>query len=171
MRTVASLLAALTLPATAAGVATSPPRVTHADLLEAAVLQELNLVRLEHGRKALRMSPDLGAAAEFHSVEMVRAGFFGHESADGRDFAARLRSFYRPRATGRAWTVGENVVWHPRRLSARKAVALWLRSPGHRENLLRPRFREVGISAVRARAAGVYGNRRVVVLTVDFGSR
>ena len=51
-------------------------------------------------------------------------------------------------------------------------MTAWLVSPGHRENLLGAAFREVGISAVRAVGApGVYGHRRVVVLTVDFGAR
>jgi uncharacterized protein YkwD len=51
-------------------------------------------------------------------------------------------------------------------------VTAWLASPGHRENLLGPKYREVGISAVRAAGApGVYGGRRIVLLTVDFGAR
>ena len=85
--------------------------------------------------------------------------------------AKRIKGFYKPRSARRRWTVGENLIWRAERLSARAAVGAWLASPGHRENLLGP-FREVGISAVRALAApGVYGHRRVVVLTVDFGAR
>ncbi|HEU0304953.1 MAG TPA: CAP domain-containing protein [Gaiellaceae bacterium] len=171
MRAIAPIVAGFALLGVAPGIAAGPANVAHADELEAAVLEELNLVRLEHGLRPLRLSPGLTAAAEFHSLDMVRVGFFGHESADGRDFAARIRSFYRPRPRGGLWTVGENMAWQTRRLSARAAVVRWLHSPGHRENLLRARFREIGISAVRARAPGVFGHRRVVVLTVDFGAR
>jgi uncharacterized protein YkwD len=136
------------------------------------VLDELNLVRLEHGLNQLRLNPRLTAAADSHSLEMVRSGFFGHESADGRHFAQRIKDFYQPRGPRRSWTVGENLIWQERRLSARAAVTSWLASHGHRENLLEPDFREVGISAVRARSApGVYEQRHVVVLTVDFGAR
>jgi uncharacterized protein YkwD len=148
------------------------PRVAAEDRLESAVLAELNLVRLEHGLKQLRANPKLTAAADHHSLEMVRSGYFGHESADGSHFAKRIKAFYQPRTARRPWTVGENLIWQAPRLTARAAVVSWLASPGHRENLLESAFREVGVSAVRARGApGVYGNRSVVVLTVDFGAR
>ena len=161
---------AVLLPALAMGA--DAPRVSSEDRLESAVLDELNLVRLEHGLKQLRLNPKLTAAADHHSLEMVHSGYFGHESADGGNFAKRIKAFYRPRKARRGWTVGENLIWQARRLTARAAVVSWLASPGHRDNLLEPAFREVGISAVRALGApGVYGNQPVVVLTVDFGAR
>ena len=166
---IAVAVAAL-LPALATGA--DAPRVSSEDRLEPAVLAELNLVRLEHGLKQLRLNPKLTAAADHHSLEMVRSGYFGHESADGSHFAKRIKAFYQPRKARRPWTVGENLIWHARRLTARAAVVSWLASPGHRDNLLKPAFRDVGISAVRALGApGVYGNLSVVVLTVDFGAR
>ena len=156
----------------AASLGADASRVTPEDQLESAVLDELNLVRLEHGRNQLRLNPRLTAAADHHSLEMVDSGYFGHESADGSHFGRRIKSFYRPRTARRPWTVGENLIWQTRRLTARVAVVSWLASPGHRDNLLKPAFREVGISAVRALGApGVFGNRPVVVLTVDFGAR
>jgi uncharacterized protein YkwD len=161
---------ALAMLVPAVAVATDAPPMASADRLESAVLDELNLVRLEHGLRQLGLSPHLTAAAEAHSREMIVAGYFAHESRDGSHFARRIKSFYKPR--GRTWKVGENLIWHTDRLGARKAVAAWLASPGHRENLLGRDFREVGISAVRAHGApGVYGKRRVVVITVDFGAR
>ena len=136
------------------------------------MLAELNLVHLEHGLKQLRINRKLTAAADHHSLEMVRSGYFGHESADGSPFARRIKAFYRPRSARRPWTVGENLIWHEQRLDARAAVSAWLASHGHRENLLGQAFREVGISAVRAVGApGVFGGRRIVLLTVDFGAR
>jgi uncharacterized protein YkwD len=163
--TVAALLPALAMGADA-------PRVSAEDRLESAVLDELNLVRLEHGLKQLRLNPKLTAAADHHSLEMVHRGYFGHESADGGNFAKRIKAFYGPRKARRGWTVGENLIWQARRLTARAAVVSWLASPGHRDNLLEPAFREIGISAVRALGApGVYAHQPVVVLTVDFGAR
>ena len=143
-----------------------------ADRLESAVLDELNLVRLEHGLRQLRLSPSLTEAADNHSLAMVKAGYFAHESPDGSHFARRIKRLLQAAAARRKWRVGENLIWRTDRLTARAAVAAWLASPGHRENLLGPKFREVGISAVRALGApGVYGHRCVVVLTVDFGAR
>jgi uncharacterized protein YkwD len=51
-------------------------------------------------------------------------------------------------------------------------VESWLASPHHRENLLNPKWREVGVAAVHAWSApGVYDGREVTVLTADFGAR
>lgn len=136
------------------------------------MLDALNVARAENGLRSLRPNVRLAAAAEHHSVEMVRTGYFGHESSDGSVFWKRIKRFYRPRAASQTWTVGENLLWQTQRVTAQAAVRAWLRSPGHRENLLKPSFRDVGIAAVRAAGApGVYGYRRVVVLTVDFGAR
>jgi hypothetical protein len=57
--------------------------------------------------------------------------------------------------------------------SARGAVVgRWLASPPHREELLDPRFRELGISALRALAApGIFGGQAVVLTVADFGVR
>ncbi len=164
------VLVAFVVPAVAAGV--SSPAVAPADGLELAVLDELNAVRLEHGRRPFRLNPRLVAAADAHSLEMVSSGYFGHESSDGTNLATRIKRFYRPLVGPRTWSVGENLLWRAPGVSARTAVADWLKSPGHRENLLRRSFREVGISAVRAKGApGVYGQRTVIILTVDFGTR
>jgi hypothetical protein len=49
----------------------------------------------------------------------------------------------------RTWTVGENLVWGTGPLSTPQAVVTaWMNSPPHRENLLRPTYREVGIGAL-----------------------
>jgi uncharacterized protein YkwD len=165
----AVVVVAVAVPAVS--VAAEAPRITPADRLESAVLDELNLVRLEHGLRPLRLSPSLTEAADLHSHVMVKSGYFGHESPDGGHFARRIKGYYKPGKVRRKWRVGENLIWRTDRLTARTAVTAWLASPGHRENLLGA-FREVGISAIRASGApGVYGKRSVVVLTVDFGAR
>ncbi len=47
-----------------------------------------------------------------------------------------------------------------------------MKSPGHRQNILTPRWREVGIAIVTAQQApGVYGNRTATIMTTDFGAR
>lgn len=172
LRPLLPLAAVVAVLVPAVAVASDAPQVTPADRLESAVLDELNLVRLEHGLRQLRLSPSLTEAADNHSLAMVKAGYFAHESPDGSHFARRIKGFYKPRATRRKWRVGENLIWRTDRLTARAAVTAWLASTGHRENLLGPKYREVGISGVRALGApGVYGHRCVVVLTVDFGAR
>jgi uncharacterized protein YkwD len=49
---------------------------------------------------------------------------------------------------------------------------MWMNSPGHRENLLSRRWREIGLGAVHvASAGGEFGGGPVTVITADFGVR
>ncbi len=160
-----------------AGVATGSAQVAEptgtngaASTLERSVLAELNGVRRANGLVPLRASRPLGEAADAHSRAMGRFGFFAHESRDGSSFSDRVRRYYRPR--GGLWSIGENLLWSTRGIDARRAVALWMQSPGHRENILRPEWREIGLAAVSVPAApGVYGGLDVVIITTDFGVR
>jgi uncharacterized protein YkwD len=141
-----------------------------ANSLERSVLAELNSVRRANGLVPLRASSPLDAAADAHSRSMGRFGFFAHESRDGSSFADRVRRYYRPRAG--TWSVGENLLWSTRGIDARRAVALWMQSPGHRQNILTPHWREIGLAAVTVPGApGVFGGLDVVIITTDFGVR
>ena len=45
-------------------------------------------------------------------------------------------------------------------------------SPAHRENMLTPEWREVGIGSLRARSAGgIFAGEATWVITMDFGAR
>lgn len=146
-------------------------RVTQVPSLETQVLAEINRVRLSHGLGRLRLNSALARAALGHSQSMAELGFFRHEGYDGSAFWERIKPNYRPRP-GATWSVGENLVWASPELSARKAIDEWMNSPPHRENLLSPTWREVGLGAVRALAApGVYQGLDATILTADFGFR
>jgi uncharacterized protein YkwD len=155
--------------ATAAG---KPARsLAAADQLEGGVLVELNAIRRAHGLVPVRLSHPLSAAADSHSRSMGRFGYFEHESRDGSAFWKRVQRFYGAGDYG-TWSVGENLLWSSGGLDARRALELWMKSPAHRANILTPRWREVGLSAVTVAAApGVYGGRDVVIITTDFGVR
>jgi uncharacterized protein YkwD len=102
---------------------------------------------------------------------MATFGYFEHESRDGSEFWKRVKRFYRSGGYG-TWSVGENLLWSTGRIDASRALKLWMASPGHRENILTARWREVGLSAVTVSGApGVYGGRDVVIITTDFGVR
>jgi uncharacterized protein YkwD len=166
---VIAALAAALLFAVAAGAdaGTTPSRsFTASNALEAGVLTELNAVRRAHG-----LSRPLSSAADVHSRAMGTHGFFGHDSRDGSDFWLRVKRFYGPGRNG-TWAVGENLLWSSAGLDARDALRLWMQSPGHRKNILTPRWREIGLSALAVAAApGVFGGRDVVIITSDFGVR
>jgi uncharacterized protein YkwD len=166
---VALVLSASSL-VSAAG-ATTESRSTAMQSLEAGLLVDVNNLRRTHGLVALRLSSKLSLAARQHSMEMAARGYFSHSSADGSHFDRRIARFY-PMGNRRYWSVGENLLWSSPDVDAAGALQMWLDSPEHRANLLTPRWREIGLSAVHAASApGTYHGREVTIVTADFGVR
>jgi uncharacterized protein YkwD len=138
---------------------------------EAAIAERINRVRQGRGLRPLQGNRRLAAAADFHSRDMGRRGYFAHESADGTPFWQRVRRFYAARGF-RDWSVGENLIWGTDRYAAAFAVRKWMASAPHRRNILTRTWREIGVGAVFfAHAPGEYGGRAVTIVTADFGSR
>jgi len=139
--------------------------------LEQQVVAAVNQQRVRRGLVPLRVNRQLAIAARGHSLSMAEHGYFAHESFDGSAFWVRIKAVY-PALRGRWWAAGENLAWASPELSAAETVDMWLKSPQHRQNLLAPRWREVGIGGVRAlAAAGVYEGLDVTIVTADFGVR
>jgi uncharacterized protein YkwD len=140
-------------------------------VLEEGVIGRINGIRRSRGLRPLRHNRRLSAAADFHSRDMARRGYFEHDSANGTAFWRRIERFY-PSRGFRSWTVGENLLWGSDRYGPTFAVREWMHSPPHRENILSRDWREIGIGAVTvASAPGEYGGRSVTILTADFGAR
>ena len=139
--------------------------------LRTSLLTGLNQVRARHGLGGLEIDQGLDEAATAHSDEMLVDGYFGHLSSDGAPFWERIERFYPPPSAG-SWRVGENLLWIPGPISAGRVISLWMASRGHRENILSPTWRQIGIGVgAEGDAPGVFGGRTVTVVTVDFGVR
>ena len=110
--------------------------------LNRRVIAAVNRFRAAHGRAALHECARLDRSARRHSLEMGRLGYFGHDSADGRQFWQRIRHFY-PASGYSYWAAGENLVWASPTLSAGGAMRLWISSPPHLANLLSRQWRPV----------------------------
>lgn len=151
---VIALLAAWTLVATSSASATScagtDVQVTglSQDQMESSIACLINEERTSYGLQPVTPNSDLRQAALSHSNEMVNQGYFAHTSPAGLTFMDRIEATGYMRSA-RTWVVGENLVWANGPLSTpRSLVTAWMNSPPHRENLLRDRFREIGIAAV-----------------------
>jgi uncharacterized protein YkwD len=165
----AALTLALVLPAS--GSARGQGSVSTAASLQSALVDKVNALRTAHGLPTLRVVVSLRSAATHHSTEMAKVGYFGHNSANGTSFAKRVAGYYSPNGYSR-WAVGENLVWGSPYLGAAQALKLWLNSAPHRQNLLDPRWRDLGLSAVHSTSApGVYGHSPATIVTADFGVR
>jgi uncharacterized protein YkwD len=175
LRTVpAALLAAFALAApatadaaTARASARAMPTAHNLDQVERAVLRLLNHERVMRGLERLERDRKLERAAVRFSRHMVAADFFSHTSPGGSTVLSRIKSTGYLRGA-RGWTVGENIAFGTGHYAtAGETVEAWMKSPGHKANILNPGFKEIGIGI----ALGAPGHRGGATYTTDFGTR
>lgn len=117
------------------------PQSTSTTRMETQVRQQVNAIRQKNGLGSLKNNEQLAQVARQYSQKMANQKFFSHTSPQGDTMVQRVRSagiFY--------WMLGENLFMGtnlPQPVG--DAVQGWMDSPGHRENILRPEFRETGI--------------------------
>jgi uncharacterized protein YkwD len=117
--------------------------------VEGAILCLINERRAGAGVPPVHRNERLAHAAVRHSRDMVERGYFAHTGPGGETFIDRLTDAGYMQGA-RSWFVGENLVWGSGELSTPSSmVRAWMESPAHRDNLLRARFREVGVGAMR----------------------
>jgi uncharacterized protein YkwD len=171
--TAVAILAAIADPPGALAASCGNPKAKPARSGSAAIPRTMacliNAERRARGLRPLRLDPRLSKAAREHSLDMVRRRYFSHSSPEGLSPAQRVRSTGYLRAS-RAWVVGENIAWgwHGRETAA-AVVRAWMASPPHREEILRPSFRDIGIGAVAGAPRPV--PRGGATYTADFGVR
>ncbi len=128
-----------------------PSRPPAANGPVAGVVAATNAARARTGCPALTIDARLTAAAQAHSADMARNDYFEHTSLDGRTFIDRIR------ATGHPSPGAENIAYG--HSTAAGVVKAWMRSPGHRRNILDCSLTEVGVGF----------DRRGNYWTQDFG--
>ncbi len=122
------------------GLALAPSPAAASDPAQ-AVLAQVNAVRAKAGCGPLKLHPALTAAARTHARNMAEQNFFGHTGKDGRGFASRIRSQgYKYGLAAENIAAGQPTV--------ERAVQAWLKSPGHKRNILNCKFRDTGIAMV-----------------------
>lgn len=100
---------------------------------------------------ALQLSSVLAGVARGHALDMAEHGYFEHTDLRGESPADRVRAVgYRERL------VGENIAYGT--ASIDETVQGWLDSPEHCENIMDPRFAEMGIAEAAGRTSrrGLY---------------
>ncbi len=156
---------------TASASDATPASTERLQALDNQILARLNAKRAAHGLRPLVVSGQLETAAVAHSRDLLQAGVFQHDSPDGTSFVQRLKRFYSPSGYS-SWTAGENILYNTGDIDADTAIQAWLDSPPHRQNMLDPGWREVGIGSVHASTAGgTFGGGPAWVITMDFGVR
>jgi uncharacterized protein YkwD len=151
-----ALIALGMLVATAPGIASADGE---REVNLARVLELTNFERQTAGAPPLLASVELNRAAQSYSDVLATSGCFEHTCGPVPDMAARIgQSGYQ------GWTaIAENIAWgYP---SPEAVVAGWMGSAGHRQNLLNPRYREIGVGLA------TNDSRNGTFWTQDFGAR
>jgi uncharacterized protein YkwD len=136
------------------------PARSQAPMLASRVLELVNEVRARGARcgerafapaPPVKLSGTLAGVAMGHASDMAEHNYFEHEDLTGHSPADRVRAVgYQEKL------VGENIAYGPK--SADEVVQGWLDSPGHCENIMDPRFAEMGIAYAPGHASkhGLY---------------
>ena len=131
--------------------------------VRAAVICLLNEERTSRGMRRLRANAKLRRAADRHSRAMKARDFFDHTSPSGTTMLGRIKAAGYLRGAD-AFRVGENIAWGTQNLATpAEIVESWMESPGHRDNILNRRFRDIGVGLASGGQGAYY--------TTNFGTR
>ena len=150
-------------PCTNTDVMPTPETV---EVVRDAILCLHNQIRSQKGLPLLRENSKLRKAADGHSSAMVNEGYFDHTSPDGGTFVDRIIGARYARSND-AWSLGENLAWGTGELSTASGIMdSWMNSSGHKANIVKKAYREVGIGI----RLGVPSDEGVgATVTADFG--
>jgi uncharacterized protein YkwD len=125
-----------------------------ADSPTAKMIRKVNAYRKHRGLRQLHQSRSLNHSSHRYAGQMMRSGYFGHQS--------------RIRASGRFKRLGEIIEMHRgHRSDIRGALRAWINSPGHNAILLDGNFSYVGAGLVE----GSFHGRRTTMWVMHFGRK
>ena len=113
-----------------------------ADTAQTVMLCLTNYARTQEGLQPLRLNASLNAAGQAKLAGDLSCGEFSHTPC-GRPFTDVFTAYV---GGATSYALGENIAWGTGTYGTpREAMNGWLHSSGHRENILRAGYRELGI--------------------------
>ena len=98
----------------------------------------VNIERVKHGLHELRHNLELSKVAQIKVEDMGDNAYYDHISPTYGSPASMMRDF------GFSFrTSGENIAMG--QFTPGQVVAQWLESPGHRANILNPKYTDIGV--------------------------
>ncbi len=144
------------------------PGSVSAGTAERAVFCLLNRQRAKRGVAKLRRHRDLDKPSLQHSELMVRDKCFEHVCPGEDDLGDRLVDYLAKAGRG----FGENIAWGTGDFgSPRTIVRSWMKSEGHRRNILDPDFEHIGIGIAWGSPDPRIKGEDAATYTTDFGYR
>lgn len=114
------------------------PQDAAASGASAAAVAHVREIRASAGLPPLSPDARLERAAAAQAAYMARSGRMEHATGPGLDFAARMRT------AGVDAPAAENLAHG--RMEPGRLFSMWMASPGHRANMLDPRFSRYGLA-------------------------
>jgi uncharacterized protein YkwD len=165
----AALFSAWTSQASACRGAGLQPSRQSADDARRAIKCLINHRRAHRGLKRLRGSIALASAAQVHSDAMATQNFFSHDGNDGTPASRAESAGYMAGAS--AWGLGENLEWASGKAATPRAIVDgWMLSAEHRDVMLSPRFRHIGVGVTSGSPMSP-DVQNAEMFTADFGFR
>jgi hypothetical protein len=112
------------------------------------LVHAINQARVDNGLLPLKVDETLDSAAQGYADELADSGRFDHYGADGSSPASRATK------AGYKGLVAENLAIGYSEATA--VVEGWLKSEGHRRNLLNPNYRFLGVGEAEHRRGKVW---------------
>jgi uncharacterized protein YkwD len=132
----------------------------NAHLTQKGVIDLTNEQRKDNKQKALKENTQLDAAAEKKAKDILAKQYFEHISPEGQG-----PDYFVSSAGYDYITIGENLALG-NFADDLDLVTAWMNSPGHRENILRSSFQEIGVAVIK----GVYEGKSSWVAVQEFGT-
>lgn len=110
------------------------------------VLRLVNIERQKAGVAPLTMDNTALTAAAMKRAEELEK-LFEHTRPDGSDCFTVLKEYKVPFPSARSYCAGENIAYGQR--TPAEVVNAWMNSPGHRANILKDRFSQIGVGYFR----------------------
>ena len=102
------------------------------------VFELTNTERAKNGLNLLELDNNLIKSAQGHAEDMYNNSYFSHTSLDGRTLSDRILKYSREFNF-----MGENIAKGQN--SPKSVIDSWMASQGHRENILNPNYKKIGI--------------------------
>lgn len=118
---------------------------------EEEVVRLVNEERAKEGLAPLEIDETAMSLARAKSQDMVDRDYFSHEDpSDGSYMYKQLSTYF--------YTAGENIAWGQRTPEA--VVEAWMKSEGHRANILSENFEYIGVGFVDYKWTQMFGGAR-----------
>ncbi len=130
-----------------------------AEITKAVLVELLNQERKLRGLPPLKENQKLETAAFLKAKDMLEKNYFAHRSPEG------LSPWYWFKVAGYNFAfAGENLAIGF--LDSKEVHQAWMESPLHRQNILNPKFQEIGIAVLK----GEFNGNEVYVVVQHFGT-